>query len=341
MDPRKGASAMKAAGLAAIGLILAGCAHQGTPPTTRLPDLLSYQLLRTDGGQRAPQAVSVTAAAEALSAYDVIVLGEMHEHPGNHAAQMALYRALEERAGPVDLSMEQFERDTQPTIDEYLANKIGEASLRRRARAWDNYKENYRPLVEYAKAHKRTVIAANPPTDIVRCIGQEGLAVLDKFAPEKRALVAANIATGDGAYRDKFMGFATGTTGHGGGTKEAPSDSAIRGYAAQASRDDTMAESIVRHLAAHPGHKVAHLTGHFHAEGFLGTVERIKSRNPALKVAVVNPVAGDTALTPEQRKSGTFVLRLQSLPEAYLTDDEASAAIGAQMARRPAAKCDS
>ncbi len=332
---------MKAAGLAAIVLVLAGCAHPGAPPATaRLPDLLSYELLRTDGGRMTPRPMTVAAAAEALSAYDVIVLGEMHDHPGNHVAQMALYRALADRSGAVDLSMEQFERDTQPVIDDYLAGKIGEASLRKKARAWDNYAESYRPLVEFAKARRFAVIAADPPTDIVRCIGQEGLGVLDTFAPAKRATVAASVNIGDGPYRDKFMGFATGTTGHGGGTKEAPSESALRGYAAQAARDDTMAESIVRHLAAHPGHKVVHLTGYFHAESFLGTVERIKSRNAALKVAVVNPVTGNDALAETQQKSGTFVLRLQSLPEAYLSDDEASTAIGARMAQRPKAACE-
>ena len=84
--------------------------------------------------------------------YDVVFIGELHDHIANHLAEMALLKALQARMPAIALSMEQFERDVQPVVDDYLAGRIGEESLKSKGRAWRNYAEAYRPLVEYAKA---------------------------------------------------------------------------------------------------------------------------------------------------------------------------------------------
>ena len=67
--------------------------------------------------------------ADDLSRYDVVFFGEFHGHSGIHLAQMRLFRALQERNADMTLSLEQFERDTQPLVDQYLANEIGEKVL--------------------------------------------------------------------------------------------------------------------------------------------------------------------------------------------------------------------
>ena len=93
-----------------------------------LPDLTSYVLMRTDAGARATEPASVQQAADVLAAYDVIFIGEAHQHPGNHLAEMALFRAIHERSSALSLSMEQFERDVQPVLDDYLAGKFSKAA---------------------------------------------------------------------------------------------------------------------------------------------------------------------------------------------------------------------
>lgn len=323
-------------------------ARPAAPAT--LPDLTSFLLVRTDGGAMQPQPVSLDEAADALAGYDVVFLGEAHQHPGNHLAQMALLRAIHARAPALSLSMEQFERDVQPVVDEYLAGKIGETPFARRARAWGNYTTSYRPLVEFAKEHKLPVIAANAPESVIRCIGREGLQVFERMKPEQRAWAAAVINQQDGPYKDKFFGFVGTDAGHGGdgskdekaAAKRAPSPAQLRSFAAQTARDDTMAESIARHLQSNVGRKVVHLNGSFHSDSFLGTVERLKLRMPNLKIAVVNPEFADDPLNPkvEDPKGGTFTLLLRELPAFYANDAEMSEAIKRQLAQRANTKCE-
>lgn len=315
-----------------------------------VPDLTSYTFVRTDGGVVEPAELSPAAAAELLAGYDVIFLGEVHRHAGVHHAQMALFREIHTLAPNLALSMEQFERDQQPVLDEYIAGKIGENTMASRISVWNNYGTSYRPLVEYAKTHKLPVIAANAPGMAIRCISMEGPSFLARMKPDQRAWVAAELNLQDGPYRDKFMGFATNDAGHGGsadgkpGEKRTPSDQAVRAFAAQVARDDTMAESIALHLQKNPGRKVVHLTGHFHSDAFLGTVERLKARMPDLKLAVVSPVeTGDEQnpkITPAARKNGTLLLVVRPLPDPYVSNEEMRAAIKNQMAQRRENKCE-
>jgi uncharacterized iron-regulated protein len=259
---------------------------------------------------------------------------------------MALYRAIQERAGAVDLSLEQFERDVQKVVDDYLAGRIGEEALKADGRAWDNYPVSYRPLVEYAKERGLKVIAAEAPTMVVRCVGQQGPAFLDTMKPEIRGWAAAKLHLDDGPYKDKYLRFAAGDGAHGKAEDKAsgPSAAALRSFAAQVTRDDTMAESIHRHLAANPGRKVVHLNGAFHSESFLGTAERLQWRNPALKIAVVNPIevkdAANPAVTPDQAKTGTFVLMVRPQPRGYVSDAEMRDAISKQMKFRKENRCE-
>jgi uncharacterized iron-regulated protein len=341
--------------------LMAGCATSAPPSPanngsifsvqTPPADLTAFSLVYTDRGLVTPRAATLAQSADILVGYDVVFIGEMHRHPGNHLAQMQLFRSIHERASNVSLSMEQFERDVQPVVDDYLAGRTGERLFIEKARAWGNYRTSYRPLVEYAKEHGLPVIASNAPEEVVRCVGLEGRVFLDRMAPHQRNWVAKTLSLGAGAYRDKFMGFVQGDAAHGGDPDaeendeaKTPSENALRSYAAQVTRDDTMAASITRHLAAHPGRKVVHLNGSFHSDSFLGTVERVKARRPEAKIAVVSPYTvesgGDVALDSENFASGTFILLIQELPEAYASDEEMRAAIKRQMDSREERVCE-
>ncbi len=317
-------------------------------PPAMLKDLTDFALVYTDGGKAKPKHVSVAQAAETLKDFDVIFMGEVHRHPANHIAQMALFRAIHERASNMSLSMEQFERDVQPIVDTFMAGKMGEEPFRKAARAWDNYPGSYRPLVEYAKEHGLPVIAAEAPTMVVRCVGEKGPEFLSTMKPEQRGWATAQLNLFDGAYKDKFLNFTTSNAGHGeDGAKDkpkGPSAAALRSFAAQVTRDDTMAESIYLHLLKNPGRKVVHLNGNFHSESFLGTAERLQLRDPKLKIAVVNPIQakkGDTLeVSAANAKTGTFVLQILEAPKSYASDEEERSAITEQMKFRGTNKCE-
>ncbi|MEQ9449142.1 MAG: ChaN family lipoprotein, partial [Rhodospirillaceae bacterium] len=122
-----------------------------------------------------------------------------------------------------------------------------------------------------------------------------------------------------------------------------PGEGALRSFAAQVTRDDTMAESMAAHMNSHPGRKIVHLNGSFHSDSFLGTVERVRMRAPSAKIAVVSPLTTDSAtpdsVSEDDRKLGTFILRIRALPEAYASEEERREAIKRQMEAREERAC--
>ncbi len=341
----------KAALTAAITAVCLG-ACAGTPPMKAaepgvasstiapLKDFYDVAWVRsTDGAVSSLQQV-----ADELAGYDVVFFGEMHGHPGNHLAQMRLFRALQERNADMTLSLEQFERDTQPLVDQYLAGEIGEKVLEKDARAWPNYKSSYRPLVEYAVDQRLPVIAANAPKSIVICVSKEGTEILDQLPDPDRGWAAETLHVDEGAYLNKYMRFMAASSSHGGGDESEESDEGdeseevsmeelspmmramvMKSFSAQVTRDDTMAESIAKHLGENPGRKVLHLNGHFHSASHLGTVERLKMHMPELKIAVIQPIAVEDndvpAWTAKDITTGDFLLLVRDLPEEFVSEE--------------------
>lgn len=293
-----------------------------------LPDFASYSIVRIDGGGTTP--ITLDQAADTLKSYDAIFVGEFHDHIANHLAELALLRALHQRAPKLALSMEQFERDQQSKVDDYLAGRIGEETLTDNL-GWKNYAEAYRPLVEYAKDNRLPVIAANAPREIVRCVARQGARYLEGLPAARRRLAAAELHAGDGLYKQKFLRFAGDDAAHGGSGKvdDKAGQRIENNFSAQVTRDDTMAESIAEFLKANPGFQVMHVTGAFHVAEKLGTVERLKMRAPQLKIALVMPVqtsAAVPALKPDDAREADFAILLRTEPEPYATDQERKAA---------------
>jgi uncharacterized iron-regulated protein len=344
--------------LAAACAALAACAGPGPAPRDELSsaqgrlvlgrplaDFYDSVFVLTEAGATVPRAVSVAGLADRLLGYDVIFFGEFHRHPGVHLQQQRLLRALHERAPALILSFEQFERDVQPVLDDYLAGRIGEITLTEQGRAWDSYRPSYRPLLEYAKVNGLPVVAAEAPAWAIGCIGQWGPEILAQFTPAERATVASELHLGPGAYRDKYMRFQSGSASHGGGA--APSPQALlraeRSYASQAARDDSMAESIQRALRQHPGSKLLHLNGSFHSAGFLGTVERLRLRDPGLKIAVIQPVEAadpqEPAISSAALAEGTALLLVYPNPPDFVEGEDQSDFIRRIIAQRAAKPC--
>jgi uncharacterized iron-regulated protein len=303
-----------------------------------LLDLYDTVLVLTRAGESAPpRPVTVAEAAETLAGFDVVFYGESHEHAGVHLEQMKLLRELYRRDPRWVLSLEQFERDVQAIVDAYLAGRIGEATLIDKGRAWSNYATSYRPLVVFAKEHHLPVVAAEAPGWAVSCVGQWGPDILGQFTPLERTWVAADLHVMPGAYRDKYLKFLGSSPAHGSGAASTPEAAATaqRSFSAQALRDDTMAESIAGALQRHPGYKVLHLTGSFHSSEFLGTVERLRLRDPTLKIAVIDPVevekAGAPGFAADAVSGGTVLQLIYPIPEDYV-DGEDTGAMKAKMA---------
>ncbi|MDD9194995.1 ChaN family lipoprotein [Aliivibrio sp. S3MY1] len=259
-------------------LLLSGCSQQiqsTSAPSQAITSFYDYQLLSPAGSP-----LSLSALPQEIIDADVILIGEWHTHAAIHRFQTDLFKQLSATNPKLALSMEQFSRNKQTVVDEYLSGKIGEQTLMSDANAWPNYESDYRPLVEIAKAKGRDVIAANAPKPIVKCIGQQGISYVDKLDIDEKSWLAKNIDLSDSPYKSKFLA----SMHHG------DEEQTQKQFAAQMTWDATMAESIVNYLALHPKAQIMHIAGKFHIENGLGTAAQIVKLNPKLNVVVISPI---------------------------------------------------
>ncbi|MYM58075.1 hypothetical protein GTG28_02465 [Vibrio sp. OCN044] len=283
--------------LALVSLSLTACSTSSPKQTETFYD---YQLF-------SPSAIPISLhkLPQDILEADVILMGELHSHSGIHHFQTDLFNTLSTKGRTIALSMEQFSRDSQPVIDQYLNGEIGEQTLIKEANAWPNYESDYRPIVELAKARQLDIIAANAPKNIVRCIGKQGISYLDKLSSEQRATVATHVNTQPSLYKDKFMA----SMHHG------VSEKAERYYAAQITWDETMAESITDYLQLNPQAQVLHIAGKFHIEKGLGIKASILARQPNLKVVVITP--NDEVISNSQ----DYQLEVLPFPYRYIKEE--------------------
>ncbi len=302
-----------------------GDSYKVSPP---IPSFSDYILIKTGLGEKnaKPRIVSLQEMIDNLAKYDVVFVGEAHGHAANHYLQSKIFAGLYRHHPDMALSMEQFERSQQKVVDEYLAGKIGEETLVHDGKAWSHYRQSYRPLVEFAKQHHLPVIAAEVPGNMVSCVGERGPDFIKTLKGEPRKWIARELHTGDGPYKDKFYKFLDAAAGHNVSDPNAtPEDIARKKFyrfSAQVARDDTMAESIANYMKAHPGSHDMHVNGHFHSEGLLGTVTRLKMRMPNLTVANVGPILQDDpehpAFTTQDLKAGQYIMLLYPVPKRFV-----------------------
>ena len=240
------------------------------------------------------QDVDFAALVQRAGESDVVFFGENHDDPETHRVEFGLLDAISRTGRPIILSLEMFERDAQPLLNEYLAGRISESDFLAKSRPWDRYVTDYRPMVELARAKGWPVIASNIPRPMASAVGRKALAALDTLTPLERAWAARDIKCPEDAYRARFM---ETMRGHGPGSAAPqagdtlPTAVANRFYLAQCIKDETMAESIVEARNGRPPDAiVVHYDGAFHSDYRQGTVDRVKRRAPALRLVVITAV---------------------------------------------------
>lgn len=289
-------------GAALLVLAGAGCAKVvESSPMSPAPLTSGYRIV-------VPATVSDATPAQMidkLARADVVFFGEQHDDAETHRAEAELLDAMGRQGRPVVLSLEMFERDVQPAIDDYLVGRVSESQFLARSRPWEQYATDYRPLVELAKRNHWPVVAANVPRPLASAIGRKGLAVLDTLSQKERAAAARDNQCPRDDYHARFMESMQSHPGAG-SDDSLPTAMAERLYLAQCVKDETMAESIVNaRLAAPRDAIVVHFTGAFHSDYSQGTVARVKRRQPGWTLAVVSaePV-GNPVLAPIVTQGG-------------------------------------
>jgi uncharacterized iron-regulated protein len=311
---------LRAAGSILLLITLAAQIGLAQAPTAAQTPEAHYRAFDRQG-----RPVTAREMVEALGAADVLLVGETHNDPVAHLLEAELLRLADERFNqaeargrrPVALSLEMFERDVQLVLDEYLGGLIAERHFLAGSRPWRNYQTDYRPLVEYARARKLPVIAANAPARYVSRVSASGPDSLASLSPGAKALLPPlPFPPASREYEAKFTRFMQGDapaapTPHARPTpapnadartptaQQAPANphaahgGALHLLAAQTLRDASMGYAIAEYLRQTPGALVVHVNGKFHSEERLGVAEQIKHYRPQARVIVLTIIPGE------------------------------------------------
>ncbi|MGA7937892.1 MAG: ChaN family lipoprotein [Kovacikia sp.] len=234
------------------------------------------------------------AVLKELSSANVVYLGETHDRPADHTAELAIIQALHCVKPRLAIGMEMFQRPYQSVLDRYLSGNLTELELQdlsQYQKRWGFSWEFYAPILRFARENRLPVIALNTPTEVTRKVSRTGLESLTRS--ERRFIPPASaIFLGPEAYRQRlheiYAKIHHGKTGSG---------NFDYFFEAQVLWDETMAERIAQIIQQTPEVLVVVLIGQGHliyGNGFPARVaRRLQSIQPNLtQVSVLlNPPA--------------------------------------------------
>ncbi len=232
----------------------------------------AYMLYNTDGKE-----IGYGKMIKELEKADVVFFGEQHNDPISHWMELQIMKSLYEKNKNLTLAMEMFEADNQLVLNEYLKNVVEEKSLLNEAKVWNNYKTDYRPLVEFAKEMKLPVVATNIPRRYANLIYRKGIQALDSLPAEARQLISPLPIDID-LELPGYKSMITEMGSHGNaGTAENMARS-------QAAKDATMAYFILKNKDG----QVYHINGSYHSQNGEGIIWHLKKSQPQIKISTVH-----------------------------------------------------
>jgi uncharacterized iron-regulated protein len=287
---------------------------QDSAPGTDHPDYVPGEY-RVFTGAGEPATLDDVVAAMGLN--EVVFIGEIHDDPTGHALEAELFRRAHETYGTgtaeadatrsVAASLEFFQHDAQPIVNEYLDGLITEKAFTAASRPWPRYKTDYRPIVEYAKEHGLPVVAANAPRRYMNRVSRLGRESLNDLSAEALShLAPLPYGKASRAYLDQWVMTMASVMEHeqtkcGIPIAEEPSETQDQAapptmgnhgasgslFDGQVLWDATMAYWISDHLARNPDALVLHMVGAFHVQRGTGTPEQLVRYRPGVSSMII------------------------------------------------------
>ena len=269
--------------------------------------------------------VSLADVVAYMKNYSVVFFGEEHNDSVGHYLESKLFELLYQKYGnSMALSMEMFDRDIQPVMNEYLGGFIREKNFTKDARAWNNYRD-YKPMVELAKTNKLDVICANAPSRYTNLAGRKGQkALMDLPAASKKNFAPLPYDTATGKYYEKLLEM----SGHGlSKTDTAKVKAPPMGMGsfnlimAQSLWDATMAYSIAEYLKVNKTKKVMQVNGRFHSDEGFAAATQLKKQNPNVKMLILSTSSDESFPAidwSKQKHLGDYIIITDpSIPKTF------------------------
>lgn len=213
---------------------------------------------------------------------DIVLFGELHNNPIAHWLQLELTQDLfAQKQQQLVLGAEMFETDNQLITTEYLQGLISEKNFETECRVWDNYKTDYKPLINFAKQNNLHFVATNIPRRYASVVAKGGLDALANLPTEARNYIAPLPIKVDLS----LPGYAAMLDM---GANHSDTDTTGNDYfpKAQAIKDATMAHFILKNWEK--GKLFLHYNGAYHSNNYEGIVWYLKQANPKLNIVTIS-----------------------------------------------------
>ncbi len=217
-----------------------------------------------------------------LAHFDVLCLGEAHDAPRDHYAELAITQGMAERARfsgrALGVGFEMFQAPYSSILQLYGAGRMDDAALRRRTQydqRWGFPYAYYQPILAFGRSRGLPLKALNAPRELTHAVAEKGLAGLTP--KERRQLPELDLD--NGAHRAAFEQLmADHPQGEGMNMDNF--------YAAQVVWDETMASNAANWVADRaPSRQLVVLAGSAHCRQE-AIPDRIARRQP-LRIANV------------------------------------------------------
>lgn len=252
-----------------------------------------YQIYNSKGKK-----ISFEKMISGLADSDVVLFGEFHDNSIVHWLQLKTAKALKQKRNLI-FGMEMLEADNQTFVDLYLKGDLSEEDFAKSARLWNNYKTDYKPIVDYARANQIEVIASNVPRRYASLLYKQGEEALLNLPEDEKQWMAPLPFPYDAslpAYVKMMEMFKD-------------SDHANQNFPkAQAIKDATMAHFIVTNLKEEK--TLLHINGSYHSNNYEGIYWYLKKYNNSLKVKTITVLekADITKISSEEKQLADYII---------------------------------
>lgn len=254
----------------------------GSVPETDKP---AYVIYNKSGNVVSYQTLKVQSVNS-----DLTFFGELHNSAIAHWLQIELLQDLASDTSRSTLvGMEMFEADQQLLIDEYFAGLISQSSFENEARLWNNYRTDYKPVLEFAKENDLKLIATNIPRRYASAVYGGGLEVLDELSEEAKQWMMPLPVEVDTTLPG-YQNMLEMAQGHGG----------MNIVYAQAVKDATMAHFLLNNLEENS--RIFHLNGSYHSNDYEGIVWYVERDRPDLRILTINTIVVDNVKSVDQEQ---------------------------------------
>ncbi|MDD2805711.1 MAG: ChaN family lipoprotein [Elusimicrobiales bacterium] len=214
------------------------------------------------GGQSGKNHSGEAAFKSIVWKNDVVYVGETHDQPLDHMAQLEALKAMKiARGSKIAVGFEMLNQTLQPLLNDYADGKMTEEEFLAKIdwkKEWGFDFAMYKPLFDFIVQNKLRAIALNVPKKVVGKIARTGL---ESLTPEEKQYLPEKVEI---TQHKKYNEYLKSTFGGHGSSPMAKMFTEENYLASMAAWNEGMGARVADFLAANPGYSVLVIAGNGH-----------------------------------------------------------------------------